>query len=49
MLITTLKEQLANKGNLEQMGLNGCKIIQESYSKEVVVGQYISLIKEILK
>lgn len=49
MLITTLKEQLANRDNLEQMGLNGCKIIQESYSKEVVVGQYVSLIKEILK
>lgn len=47
-LITTLKEQLAERDNLEQMGLNGCKVIQESYSKEVVVGQYISLIKEIL-
>lgn len=48
MLVTTLREQLADRNNLEQMGLNGCKIIQESYSKEVVVRQYISLIKEML-
>lgn len=47
-LVAILKSQLTDRDRLKQMGLKGYEVIQRSYSKEVVVKQYVSLVQEIL-
>lgn len=48
ILTQLLENQLYDKGLLEEMGIKGAKIIEQFYSKEVVVKQYISLVQNIL-
>lgn len=47
-LVELLEEHLNNKSLLEGMGANGAAIIQKFYSKEIVVQQYVSLVKNLL-
>ncbi len=48
ILTEILERHFSNKYILEEMGSRGAEIIQKSYSKEVVVQQYVSLVNNIL-
>lgn len=48
VLTQTFEKHLYDKYLLEEMGERGSAIIQQTYSKEVVVQQYISLVQNIL-
>lgn len=48
VLTQTFEKHLYDKYLLEEMGERGAAIIQQTYSKEVVVQQYVSLVQNIL-